>query len=165
MMKVLDIYETANECLAELDEIGIVYGNIVDFKVDTRAKRRLGLCSIVDNGFVISVSKTLLENDENFKLLKETILHEIIHTCEGCFNHGDRWKKIASIVNNAYDYDIKRAIETKEFDAEYSKRNHSHKVVCTGCGQEVFRLRECSLTQHPELWKCCKCGERFKRVY
>ncbi len=37
-----NLHEYVNICKAELDSIGIKYGNIIDVKVNTRAKRRWG---------------------------------------------------------------------------------------------------------------------------
>ena len=37
-----DLKKLANECMAELDEIGIQYGNVISWEVNTRAKKPLG---------------------------------------------------------------------------------------------------------------------------
>ena len=37
-----DLTAYAIECMTELDNIGIEYGNIIEFTVNTRAKKRWG---------------------------------------------------------------------------------------------------------------------------
>ena len=37
------------------------------------------------------------EIDDN--ATKTTIIHEILHSCEKCMNHGPEWKKLAELVN------------------------------------------------------------------
>ena len=35
-----DLMKLAKECMSELDAIGVKYGNVVEWKVNTRAKSR-----------------------------------------------------------------------------------------------------------------------------
>ena len=47
--------------------------------------------------------------------LKNTIIHELLHTCVGCMNHKAKWKFYADKVNRAYGYDdIKRTSTADE---------------------------------------------------
>ena len=39
---MLDLQEIALECMEELDAIGIEYGNVIEFEINTRAQRRWG---------------------------------------------------------------------------------------------------------------------------
>ena len=39
-----DLKKLANQCMAELDAIGVQYGNVVLWEVNTRAKNRWGQC-------------------------------------------------------------------------------------------------------------------------
>ena len=156
------IHEVAAECFAELDKLGIEYGYILSIAVDNKSKQRLGLCKNTEEGFKITISNKLLNEDR--KLLKETMMHEILHTCRGCLNHGDEWKRLATRVNNYYGYNIKRAVNRNELSSS-STNEYAHKIVCTKCGQEIFRARECKITRHPELWRCAICDGELKKVY
>lgn len=163
---MLNLNEIARECLEELDALEINYGKIERFEVNTRALKRWGQCRAVPGGYTINISARLLEDEKSIKGLKETIIHEIIHTCKGCMNHGTEWKRIVNIVNNKYGYNIKRTSSSEEKQVnQISMENYKHKVVCNGCGREVYKIRECSITQHPESWKCGVCGSHFSRVY
>lgn len=58
-MRNLDEY--AIQCMEELDAIGIEYGNIVEVKVNTRAKKRWGQCKAIPGGYSINISVVLLD--------------------------------------------------------------------------------------------------------
>lgn len=47
------------------------------------------------------------------KIIQMTIVHELLHTCEGCFNHGAKWKYYAEVMNNKYGYQITRIYSHK----------------------------------------------------
>lgn len=47
-----DLTAYAIECMTELDNIGIEYGNIIEFTVNTRAKKRWGQCKAVPGGYI-----------------------------------------------------------------------------------------------------------------
>lgn len=38
----------------------------------------------------------------------QTVLHELVHTVQGCFNHGSKWKSIINRINTKYNMDISR---------------------------------------------------------
>jgi len=81
-MRNLDEY--AIQCMEELDAIGIEYGNIIEVKVNTRAKKRWGQCRAVPGGYSINISVVLLDERNDEQGLKETIIHELLHSCKGC---------------------------------------------------------------------------------
>ena len=69
--------------------------------VNTRAQRRLGCCVYRDGAFTIEVSARILEDSQLFKV---TLLHELLHTCYGCQNHGKRWKSCAQKVGRPWEW-------------------------------------------------------------
>ena len=110
-----DLIFYADECRRELDRLGIPYSKNITFKVNTRAKMRLGVCKKTGNSFVIEISSSLLDERTPLKEgLKNTLHHELLHTCRGCMKHTGRWKIYADRVNAAYGYCIKRAAEKDE---------------------------------------------------
>ena len=58
-------------------------------RVMSRAKRRLGCCFYHGGEYTIEVAARLLGQPG---LLRETLVHELLHTCPGCRDHGERWK-------------------------------------------------------------------------
>lgn len=163
--KLLRLY---NECLQELQSIGIncedkeIVGDI-DIKISKRTAKRYGCCKqeepdirskYRDNGRIkynkfnkhhIEISKWVL--DLNDDIIKNTIIHEIIHCMPFCNNHGKIFKQYARLVNEKLGYNISR-LGNKEADYKKSnllfeekKVNYKYKIICTKCGQVYFRQR------------------------
>ena len=104
-----------------------------------------------------------LEND----IIKNTIMHELIHCLPFCNNHGSEFKKYANLLNNSYGYDISR-VGDKRQDFEKSNvefienNNYKYKIICKGCNQEFFRKR---LNRYfTRKYRCAKCGGRFETI-
>lgn len=54
-----DLKKLANQCMAELDAIGVQYGNVISWEVNTRAKNRWGQCRYIGGEAAIqSISQT-----------------------------------------------------------------------------------------------------------
>lgn len=109
-----DLQQIAQICFRELEALGIVCGSVQAFRVNTRAKRRWGLCKILPGGYQIEIAAVLLREDIPLASLKDTIIHELLHTCPGCANHGAQWKALADKVNRAYGYNIRRLASPAE---------------------------------------------------
>ena len=92
----------AKESENELREIGLgdkLKGNIT-YEVNYRAKCRFGQCCNKRN---INISSWLLEIGTD-KDIKDTIIHEILHTFNDTKGHNARWNYYARYVNNRTDY-------------------------------------------------------------
>lgn len=131
--KVRDLLKESENCLKELDKLNIPYGKIKNFTVNTRAKKRWGQCTKTEDGvFIIEISIRLLDESTPLISLKETLYHEILHTCNGCMNHGSLWKMYAEIVNDAYGCSIKRTSSVAEKhiqDAVSGRKIYTKKAV------------------------------------
>ena len=152
-------------CMAELDAIGINYGNILEVKVNMRAKTRLGRCRKTSKGYLIEINSNLLDESIKELYLKNTIIHELLHTCEGCMNHGTNWKRLADKVNRVYGYNISRVGSLpKEKDVkEIIKPNYI--IKCSKCGKTYSRIKKSKLVQHPEHYRCGRCGGKLNLIF
>ena len=180
------------ECVNELNKIGIdilnekQYGKII-ITISKRNNKRYGCCKqekpdsnyktisrIGRRKFVkyekfnrhnIEISKWVLELEDN--IIKNTIMHELIHCIPYCNNHGTEFKKYAYIVNSNYGYDISRVgNKKKDFEKsniEYNEiEKYNYKIICKGCKQEFYRQR---LNKNfTRKFRCDKCGGRFEIV-
>lgn len=113
----------------------------------------------------IRISEAMMQMSE--KAVMNTLIHELIHTCPGCMNHGSKWQSYGNQVRLKFGYDIKRCGGDK--DGEPSLRQaanvvYKHKVVCTKCGRYWLRTRDSNLTMYPESYHCC-CGGDLKLEY
>lgn len=148
-----------NECIKELDNIGVYYGKITEFKVNARFKNTWGRCSkdCNNNTFTIMINKKLLQNGSDFGI-KQTIIHEMIHTVDGCFNHKAKWKQIADYVNSKYNYNVKRTNTSVElgFKEDDIKADYKYVFKCEKCGQLVCGRRKSKFTVNYKRFRCSK---------
>ena len=105
-----DLMSLVEICKADLDSLGIKYGRVSNWTVNTRAKCRLGQCRKITAGlFDINISEALLKEDVDDQITLNTIMHELLHTVPGCFTHKGKWKLYADYVNKKLpQYTIKR---------------------------------------------------------
>ena len=117
--------------------------------------------------FLIRISIFTLGNSE--KSIRNTILHELLHTCPGGHGHKGKWAEYAAIVNRALGYHIQRKggdktdSDTKNLRGNSTistKHTKTYVVVCPQCGARWIRHRRSPFTEHPERWRCgvCKIG-------
>lgn len=157
------IYET---CKEKLDNLGIEIGTVKYVRINRRAKKRWGICrcinSVYGQMFGIEIAERLLQDDVDDKSTENTMLHELLHTCKGCQNHGAEWKRLANKVNKAYGYNIKRCASALDYgidDGDYF-RACKYKIICEKCGGVGYRQKKSNVIIHPERY-VCKCGGRL----
>lgn len=157
--------ELLRETIISLRGLGIPVPDNIDpvVQISKRAKKRLGCCRMSRSTglFTIEISSFMLSG-ENTALLPETMAHEVLHTCPGCFNHGSQWKRYAITVNRALGFDVSRTANPESGD--YSPPPAKHVVICTKCGKRFERQRESKLTKRPWLYRCT-CGGKLKKLY
>lgn len=165
------VIELFNECKSELKSINIDIdseniGNI-DIKIAKRNSKRYGCCKqeepdknyfhYIKRGYRkikvydkfkihhIEICKWVMDLEDS--IIKNTIMHEIIHCLPECNNHGEVFKKYANYINSKLDYNISRVGNKQE---DYEKSNIKYKeeiqkynyiVKCNRCGQVFYRQR------------------------
>ena len=153
-----DLMEYASFCMEMLDEIAVPYSPVEKFTVNTRASR-WGLCSLRGGKYYIQINVTLLDDRNGEDGLINTLLHELLHTCPGCMNHGPNWKFYAEKVRRNYGYDIKRTSDNEEKEVttgnlNFKRREYKYFLYCEKCGKLIARRKRlCDLTEYPYLWK------------
>ncbi|MBR1483454.1 MAG: SprT-like domain-containing protein [Ruminococcus sp.] len=160
-----DLMKYAAECMAELDRLGIRYAKNLRFTVNTRAKTRLGQCKKRGDQYEIEISHLLLDDRTPVESLKNTLHHELLHSCYGCMKHTGRWKAYAERVSAAYGYHIRRVAgrEDRELPDELMPEA-KYMVRCESCGAEFGRTKLSAVIQHPERYRCGKCRGQLRRV-
>lgn len=178
------------DCVNELNNVGIEilnekeYGNI-DISISKRNNKRYGCCKqenpnknykiITKRGYRkiinygkysnhhIEVSPWVMQLEDN--IIKNTIIHELIHCLPYCNNHGKEFKKYANLINEKYGYNISRVGNKKE-DFEKSKvefkekENYKYKIICINCKQEFYRQR--LNKNYTRKYRCAKCGGKLE---
>lgn len=182
-----------NECVNELNKIGIdilnekQYGTI-KISISKRNNKRYGCCKQEEpekkyktiskigrrtiiryekfNKHHIEISPWVMDLEKN--IIKNTIMHELIHCLPYCNNHGKEFKKYANILNSNYGYEISR-VGNKKKDFEKSniefteKENYNYKIICKDCKQEFFRIR--LIKNFTRKYRCGQCGGKFEVFY
>lgn len=187
--KLLKLY---NECLIELRLIGLKFEEknvgTIDIKLSNRSKKAYGCCKQEDpdknysrrvrkgrkivlennkyNRHHIEISSWVMELDG--KIIKNTIIHELIHCLPYCNNHGTEFKYYANLINEKLGYNISR-LGNKERDyrksnIEYKEKQPIYKylIVCQTCGQKILRQRKTK--NFTRKYRCGVCGGNFKLI-
>ncbi len=129
-------------------------------EVNRRAVSRFGCCKGKAGRFTIEVAEQVALGPE--ASCRETLAHELLHTCQGCQNHGKRWQTYAAKMNAAYGYRISRA-STRAALGVGEARAAKYILRCRSCGAELTRFRASRLTEHPEMYRC-RCGGVLERI-
>lgn len=162
-----DLKKLVCECQRDLLSVYILPGKVRNWGVNTRAKARWGLCSKVARGlFDIQISAMLLQDSVDDQVVKDTIVHELLHTIPGCFRHTGKWKQYAIAVNNMLpQYNIKARSSYEEKGLEDTRPAPECRYVlqCLQCGAEIKRQRKSATVLHPEHYRCV-CGGRLIRI-
>ncbi len=155
--------ELKNQCLSEINFTGITIGKNISWSINKRSRSRWGMCKKnVDGTYEIQISEILLKDDRiSEKACKETIIHEILHTCDGCMKHTGKWKFYANLMNREYGYNIKRTTQGSEKGIEdYKSTSMPIKYVftCKGCGAKIYRKKDSRFTRNYRNYMCTGCG-------
>ena len=129
-------------------------------KINGRAASRFGCCKYKEGSFCIEVARRVAEGPE--ESCRAVLAHEILHTCYGCRNHGQRWREYARRMGEAYGYVICRTSTNEELGVG-EERPYKYVLQCKSCGAKFRRFRASSLTRFPERYRC-KCGGKIERV-
>lgn len=158
-----DLNKLASECIADLTAAKMRLQTVRNWKVGTSRKNLWGLCETVAPGvFDISISETLLQDDVDDQAVKNTIAHELLHTVDGCMNHGRYWHKLAGLVNQrcpGYNVKGRTSAEDKGIQIQYK-----YLLRCTGCGATAGRHKKSRFVEHFDRYICSKCGGKFERI-
>ncbi len=157
-----DLDGLLRQVIAEARSLRIPAAKNIDphVQVNRRAATRFGLCQRKNRRWVIELSERMLAAPE--LSCRQTLAHEVLHTCPGCMNHQARWKAYAAKMNEAFGYDIRRASGCDSLGVE-DTRVIRYRLVCERCGAEIGRCRRSALIEHPERYRC-RCGGRLLRA-
>lgn len=82
------------------EELNIPIGCVTSIKENPRLTSTWGRCRrLTQYTYEVEISSRLLADEVSHEALMNTMLHELIHTCKGCMNHGELFKRYAARLN------------------------------------------------------------------
>ena len=136
--------------------------NIVKINV-SKARSYWGQIRVLPDGYGLRISNTFeyIPTTELFnKRLMSCILHELIHTQDGCMNHGKKFKRFAQIVNQKWPgYDVSTSTSEEEYGIASKQLKAKYVVTCKACGQKYYYQRRPKYYKNMNRYMCCgKCN-------
>ena len=163
-----DVNKILREVIKEAQAINIPVPTNINEQVyvNPRPKRRFGCCNTKGGKHNIEVSEFLLKGHTS--KVREVLAHEVLHTCKGCRDHGERWKSYADKMNKAYGYNIKRVSSFEEMGLEEIPRPNKEDTIkyiikCNKCGKEYPRQRFTCVMQKIDAYRC-QCGGKLTLI-
>ena len=155
-----------NEAMNVVKDLGIETGNIVDVRLNYRAKNRFGQCKRNNllNRYELNFNHLIFADEADDDAVMSVIIHEILHTCKDCMTHKGEWKRLANIVNANTKYNITRCDSYENFGIEKPKREkkHNYVFVCEKCGHVFIRERASKFTRNYHYYRCGGCGGELR---
>lgn len=151
---LLSFYELVK---ADMDKLNIPYKKDVPIKINQRAKKMCGCCRKINGNFVIEISDFLFSYSH--QEIKNTIAHELIHTCYGCFNHGKRFKYYCGKINKT-EYNVTTTYKGNEINLALTEAKYV--VECENCNIKIYRMKKTKLITNTDLYRCSKCRGKLK---
>ena len=116
-----DLQMLFKRCCEELDAIGVPYShNIKSIKANNRYVSTYGMTShyTTDDSYEIQIASFLLSDKlTDDRIVRSTIFHELVHTCDGCMNHGKLFHKYGNLISDCYDVEITTYVSKARLDA------------------------------------------------
>lgn len=164
-----DLNRLYADCVLEMVRIGMdISSNITKISVNKRLSRALGRCIMQDRTYRIEVQPCMLADDVDDRMTKNTIIHELLHTCPGAFNHGYEFQRRARQVNALLGYSISTTTNVNvltDAGVILKQPHYRYGCVCTRCGKMTSRYqRWTSKLEHIENWRHTPCGASLKVV-
>lgn len=149
-------------CLNEAKELDIPVG-IINGIGWSKLDNGWGICirytdtNTFDIGISTECQRKVIVVDD----LKAIILHEILHTCAGCFDHSKLWVKYALKIDDIYGHSV--SVFKTTYDFLHPDSPVLHRMVCENCGG-IYEIKD------PYVWEkiqngttahCGWCGKNF----
>lgn len=187
MYEQKNLEKLLNECYAEIEEklANTYYKDYFNFKKDkitiqkghttgnvlgrcnyygiTYDRDYWGRCSIKDiDRFVITIYD---HKDRDTIGIKETIIHELIHTLKGCQNHKSEFKYMCSIIKQYLGYSCLSGKHEDTQNLDYKIGNYQHFLICPKCKKIVSQSnRKTKKFQYPQFYYHSECRTTLQYV-
>jgi predicted SprT family Zn-dependent metalloprotease len=165
-MNHTELKTMVDDCANKINSIqsGLIdMSKITDIKFNSRIIRALGRCRRINKKtYILEFSSTYF-NSEHITVEEKlhTVYHELIHTIDGCFNHGDNFKRVGRMIERSTGIKgVGERVNTSS-SKEYKQATYKYKISCNGCNTVSFGNRSMGKTinGYSKNYFCKKCGE------
>lgn len=160
-----DLQKLFMKCINELKVIDIPFSsNIIKVAANSRLSSTYGRCKRTRNSngtfdYQIEIASFLLNDNLPDKVVRSTIMHEIVHTCNGCFDHGKLFHKYGEIISDCYDVEITTYVSKECMDI-VKKAGLVHKRKQPKSDSWEFQCIDCNnIWRYSRKPKFCKAYE------
>lgn len=153
----MELQRIFEECLADIQALNISVGTITKIEW-ADLKNAWGECNgrWTGNGweYWIAISTEFLNEKISEIHLRETVYHEILHTCYRCSSHSKTWVKTALLIDKTYGCGV--ATYKTKYDILHPELPEFHQMICPYCGGKL-RIKEKSIWEQIENGRkaCC----------
>jgi predicted metal-dependent hydrolase len=157
MKDIQKIYDKCKGIMRE-NKIPIAKNIRENIEINKRLKRTLAECVIDDDEYVIYINGHILDSEDY--VLEEILLHELIHTIDGCFSHNDKFKQYGDKLNKKYGYHIARLHSIDNIIYSGFDDSGLYTLVCPYCKRTHVMFRKPSANR---LYYCTVCDVEMER--
>lgn len=163
-----DLIQLTIDCIKELKAIEIPIQNdrIREIKFARLSSEDAGICTMyTNNTFRIKISLFFKNEKIDINELRETICHELLHTCPNCYQHTGKWIEYAKKIDATYGYEIV-AYKT-DFDLKNKHIPVIHRLRCPECEGYWNIRKKCDWKkiQNGAKYTCVWCGSCYETEY
>lgn len=120
--------------------------------LNNRYKKILATCDKKNSKYIIEINSHILHS--NKKILEEIIIHELIHTIKGCYNHSPLFQRYCHKINNLSDYNIQTLYD---FNSIVYDNMNVYEIECQKCHKKYrFYLKNDKVKNTNNY--ICHCG-------
>ena len=150
-----------SDCVKICKDLNIPVADCIYVKINRRAKKRWGLCTLeCKDEYTIEISDRLLDDNISEEATFNTMIHELLHTCPNCMNHGKEWKKWAKVINDNTKYTIKRTTSCEEKGLETVVVLPKYTVACYRCNKNWYYNRAGNVIKNLNRCRCPYCNTK-----
>ena len=144
-----------------LDALHVPYDPRATLSVNPRLFRAWARCLFFSRSAPrIEAAPVLTDVALSDNAVMETLIHELLHTCPGCANHGASWQAYARLVTRETHYavTVSSSQEDHGLPSTYIRPGSRYALICNACGATWCYNRKCNSVVCPERYRCSRCG-------
>jgi predicted SprT family Zn-dependent metalloprotease len=156
-----DLVQQCAKTMSGIDGDWLKRGAVKGIKFNSRLSRALGRCKRRGTKFYLEFSTKYFDYEGTTDEEKRSVIyHELVHTVDGCFNHGEKFKLVGRKIERATGV---TQIHTRTTETgDFKKDTYKYRVDCGYCSRVTYRQRSMGSSDrrgYIDNYRCGACGE------